>query len=164
MNAQFTLFLAIALSSGGCAATPPVKAPVSATRSAAPAVVLGLLAAGGVGTGIAFMIQASAKDADALAIGDDLTAHYGTCVVRWASYDTKRCSALHEKLEAVDRLHDDAISAFIGGGAAAAGTALFLLWRSPGEKRPKQAAGRNLRLEPMLSPTGGEFLISGSFW
>jgi len=140
-----------------------VKASGSTKRSAAPAVVLGLLAAGGIGSGIGLMIQASAKDADALAIGADLTAHHGTCVVRWASFDTKRCGALHDKLKAVDTLHDAAVGAFIAGGAAAAGTAVYLLWPSPRAKTMQQAAAHDLRLTPILGPTASGLLVSGSF-
>ncbi|MFS8065947.1 MAG: hypothetical protein ACMG6S_06210 [Byssovorax sp.] len=140
-----------------------VKAPGSTKRSAAPAVVLGLLAAGGIGSGIGLMIQASAKDAEALAIGADLTAHYGACVVRWASYDRKRCDQLHGKLEAVDALHDAAVGAFIAGGAAAAGTAVYLLWPSPRDKTMQQAAAHDLRMTPILGPTVSGLLVSGSF-
>ncbi len=140
-----------------------VKAPASSKRSPVPAVVLGLLAAGGIGTGIGLLTLASSKHADALTIGEDLTAHHGTCVVRWASFDTERCAQLQGALVAEDRYHDAAVGAFIAGGAAAAGTAVYLLWPSPRAKSAPPAAARDLRLTPILGPTAGGLLVSGSF-
>jgi hypothetical protein len=148
----------------GSAESPStVRAPVASKRSAAPAVVLGFLAAGGIGTGIGFTAAASSKDAEAAAVGADLTAHHGTCVTRWASYNTKVCADIMQKLDARNTFRDYALGAFIGGGAAAAGTVLYLLWPSPREKEPKQAVARDLRLTPIVSPTGSALFISGAF-
>ena len=142
---------------------PDVNAPGSGKRSAAPAIVLGVLAAAGIGSGIGLLTLASSTRADALAIGADLTAHHGTCVVRWASFDTKRCGALQDKLKAEDTLYDASVGAFIAGGAAAAGTAVYLLWPSPRAKTMQHAAAHDLRLTPILGPTASGLLVSGSF-
>lgn len=145
-------------------ATPPVvKAPASTKRSVAPAVVLGLLAAGGIGTGIGLVAAGSSKNSDATAVRENLIAHHGTCVPDWASFNTKVCADLQDKLEARDTFYNAAIGTFIVGGAAAAGTVLYLLWPSPQEKTPRQAIVRDLRLTPVFSPTGSELLVSGSF-
>jgi hypothetical protein len=145
--------------------TPPpaVTPPVSSKRSVAPAVVLGLLAAGGIGTGIGFTAAASSKDAQAAAVAADLTAHYGTCVTQWASYNTKVCADIKQKLDARNTFEDVALGAFIGGGVAAASTVLYLLWPAPKDTTPKQAVARDLRLTPIVSPTGGTLFISGAF-
>lgn len=140
-----------------------VKAQVSSRRSVAPAVVLGLLAAGGIGSGIGFLAAASSKDSEATAVRTDLTENHGTCVTQWASYATKPCADLRNKLEARDRYNNVAIGTLIGGGAAAAGTILYLLWPSPKEKTPERSVARDLRLTPVLGPAGNALLISGSF-
>ena len=140
-----------------------VTPPVSSRRSVAPAVVLGLLAAGGIGTGIGFTAAASSKDAEAAAVLAELTAHHGTCVTKWASYATKPCADIKQKLDARNTFQDVALGAFIGGGAAAAGTVLYLLWPSSREKAPNQAVVRDLRLTPIVSPTGSTLFISGAF-
>lgn len=144
---------------------PPsaVKAPVSTKRSVAPAVVLGLLAAGGIGTGIGFLAAGTSKNSDATAVREGLLARHGTCVPEWASFNTKVCADLQDKIKARDRFYNVAIGTFIGGGAAAAGTVLYLLWPSSREKETKQAVARDLRLTPIVSSTGSELFITGSF-
>ena len=150
---------------------PPawVKLPTEGTasgstkRSAAPAVVLGLLAAAGIGTGIGFMTLSSSKGSDADAISSMITAQHGACVARWGSFQPIPCANLEEKLNERDLFHNVAVGAFIGGGAAAAGTVLYLLWPSSREKTPRQAVARDMRLMPILSQTGSAFLLTGSF-
>ena len=135
----------------------------SSKRSAAPAVVLGLLAAGGIGTGIGFMALASANHTDALAIGADITAKHGACVSRWGSFLPKQCAQLQSALSAEDNHHDAAVGAFIAGGVAAAGMAVYLLWPSPRAKTAPPAAAHDLRFTPILGPIAGGVLVSGSF-
>jgi hypothetical protein len=150
---------------------PPawVKLPTEGTasgstkRRAAPAVMLGLLGAAGIGTGIGFIALSSSKGSDANAIGSMITAQHGACVSRWGSFQPIPCANLKEKLKERDLFHDVAVGALIGGGAAAAGTVLYLLWPSPQEKTTKQSVARDLRLTPLLSRTGSAFLLTGSF-
>ena len=164
MNVRFTLALAVSLLSGGCAAMPPsaVKATVPPARPVAPAVVLGL-AAGAISTGAGFMGAASSKISDETAVRETLTAHHGTCNPRWASFNTRVCADIEAMHDAGDAFHNVALGAFLGGGAAVVGTGLYLLWPSPQQTTPKPALARDLRLTPVLSPTGSELLISGSF-
>jgi len=150
---------------------PPawVKLPTEGTasgstkRSAAPAVVLGLLAAAGIGTGIGFMTLSSSKGSDADAISSMITTQHGACVARWGSFQPIPCANLEEKLNERDLFHNVAVGALIGGGAAAAGTVLYLLWPSSREKTPRQAVARDMRLMPILSQTGSAFVLTGSF-
>jgi len=139
------------------------KEPVSIKRSVAPAVVLGLLAAGGIGSGIGLMTLSSSKGSDADAVASMITAQHGTCVSRWGSFEPKPCADLEEKLKARDMFHNVAVGAFIGGGAAAAGTVLYLLWPSPRAKTPAPFVARDIRLTPILGPVGNGLLVSGSF-
>jgi hypothetical protein len=140
-----------------------VTASGSTKRSAAPAVVLGLLAAAGIGSGIGFMALSSSKGSEADAVSSMITAQHGACVSRWGSFQPKPCADLEEKLKARVLFHNVAVGAFIGGGAAAAGTVLYLLWPSPQEKTAKQSVARDLRLTPILNRTGSAFLLTGSF-
>jgi hypothetical protein len=73
------------------------------------------------------------------------------------------CADLKQKLDDRNMFQDVALGAFLGGGAAAAGTVLYLLWPSPQEKTTKQSVARDLRLTPILSRTGSAFLLTGSF-
>jgi hypothetical protein len=125
--------------------------------------MLGLLGAAGIGTGIGFIALSSSKGSDANAIGSMITAQHGACVSRWGSFQPIPCANLKEKLKERDLFHDVAVGALIGGGAAAAGTVLYLLWPSPQEKTTKQSVARDLRLTPLLSRTGSAFLLTGSF-
>ena len=145
--------------------TPPsaVTPAVFSKRSVAPAVVLGLLGAAGIGTGIGVTAAASANHADALAIGADITAKHGACVSRWGSFLPKQCAQLQSALSAEDRHHDAAVGAFIAGGVAAAGAAVYLIWPSPQAKTMQHAATHDLRLTPILGPIASGLLVSGSF-
>jgi hypothetical protein len=84
-------------------------------------------------------------------------------VTKWASYNTKVCADIKQKLDARNTFQDVAVGAFIAGGAAVAGTAVYLLWPSPRAKTMQHAAARDLRLTPVLGPTSSGLLVSGSF-
>jgi hypothetical protein len=135
----------------------------STTRSAAPAVVLGLLGATAIGTGIGFIALSSSKGSDADVISSMITAQHGACVSRWGSFQPIPCANLEEKLNERDLFHHVAVGALIGGGVAVAGTAVYLLWPSPRAKTRQHAAARDLRLTPILGPTSSGLLVSGSF-
>jgi hypothetical protein len=141
---------------------PPPEAPVP-RKSVAPAVVLGVLAAAGIGSGIGFMVLSGTRKSEALALGSALAAKHGGCVPQWASFDATLCSSIQDKLKADDTFHDIAVGALSAGGAAAAGTVLYLLWPSPRAKTSDQSAARDLRLTPIFGPTGNGLLVSGSF-
>jgi hypothetical protein len=140
-----------------------VKPPES-RRSAAPAVVLGLLAAGGIGTGIGLRVLSASIRSQAVALGSAITTppNYGWCVPQWLSYD-QRCPALQNKIDAEARYYNIATGTFIAGGAAAAGTILYILWPSPRPKAAVLSAAHAVRLTPILGPTGSGLLVSGSF-
>jgi hypothetical protein len=154
--------LAAAGTTGAAQSTADVR-PSESRRNVAPAVVLGVLAAGAVGTGIGLMTAAGSKYADADAVVKMIEAVYGTCVSRWASFNPKLCGDLQDKYKAGNTFHNVAVGTFIGGGAAAAGTALYLLWPSPGAKPTGQGFAHDIRLTPILGSTTSGLLVSGSF-
>jgi hypothetical protein len=146
--------------------TGPVK-PLSegeasgAKRSVVPAVVMGVLAGGGIASGIGLMALSASKLSDAAAAQSALFATYGGCRPGLSNFDAKACGDLHNKLQAADRFQDAAVGVFIVGGVAAVGTALYLLWPAP--KTTGQAAVHDIRLTPILGPTSHGFLLSGAF-
>jgi hypothetical protein len=140
--------------------TRAAKSPES-KRSVVPAVVLGVLAVGGIGSGIGFTAAWSSNNSSANNVASVVMVEKGSCVSTWDSYIPKLCASLQSKLNAATTYGNVAIGTFIAGGAAAAGTALYLLWPSPRAAEPSVA--RDLRLTPMLGPTGGGLLVSGQF-
>ncbi len=145
--------------------TPPAKPPEPprSKRSVVPPVVLGVLAAGWIGTGIAFEVVASSKYSAGGTLGALITARHGTCIPNVGGYDYLYCPGLQSDLHAYVTFGDAAVPAFIAGGAAAAGTALYLLWPSPRANTAGPAAFRDIRLTPILGPTGNGLLVSGQF-
>ena len=131
---------------------PPPPEP---KRSVVPAVVLGVLAAGGIGSGIGLMSLSSARSAEADAVRSMIVANYGSCVSHWLSFSPKPCVALQDNLHAADTFHNVSVGTFIAGGAAAAGTVIYLLW--PQHRREE------IRLTPVLAPTTTGLLVAGSF-
>ena len=157
------LVLVLALGAAACSPSlpPPTVAsptrPPDPKRSVGPAVALAVLAAGGMGSGIGFAVVSSSNKSGAADLRAYITAHSGTCIPNVASYAYDKCPALQGKLNAYVMFGDAAVGAFVVGGAAAAGTALYLLWPSP---RPKTG---DVRLMPILGPTGSGLLVFGQF-
>src|SRR5262249_47294917 len=125
-----------------------VKPPVS-KRSVVPAVVLGVLAAGAIGTGIGATVAWSSNNSAAYKAGAVLNSEFGGCVSHWASYDPKQCANIQNKLDAAQTYGNVAVGTFIVGGAAAAGMVLYLVWPSPQAKTPGQVSAPRVRLTPI---------------
>jgi hypothetical protein len=147
----------------GVMAPSVAEPPEPSRRSVAPAVVLGVLAAGGIASGIAFARLSASNYADAEAVEAALTASRASCVSGTLSYDAKLCSDLQAKANAYVTFHNVAVGAFIAGGAAAAGTALYLLWPAASANKTNRSVVHDVRLMPILSPTGNGLLVSGRF-
>ena len=138
-----------------------VQPPV-VKRSVVPAVVLGVLAAGGIGAGIGLRVLSASVKSQAVALGSAITAVPGSCVPQWLSYD-KRCPTLQNELKTEDTYYNVATGTFIAGGAAAAGTLLYLLWSSLPPNTAGPSVVREIRLAPMLGPTASGLWVSGAF-
>lgn len=130
--------------------TRAAKSPES-KRSVVPAVVLGVLWAGGIGSGIAFGLVSF--NVDLLLARSIIVARHGTCMPNVGGYDARWCPELQREVNAYVTFADASIGAFVVGGAAAVATALYLLWPSP----------RDIRLAPILSPSARGLVVSGSF-
>jgi hypothetical protein len=137
-------------------------APPDSKRSAGPAVALGVLAAGAIGAGVAFQVEAASYKSSASALATSITSNHGACNPLYDNYDFVYCPVLLAKSNASTTFQGAATGAFIAGGAAAGGAAVYLLWPSPRAKTAAPTAARSLRLAPMLG-TGNGLLVSGQF-
>jgi len=134
---------------------PPMNA--HSHRSIVPAIVGGGLVLAGAAVGTVFLVSAnsSQKDADRLksTLPGDNACGAGTPYV-------KECAALHDKNSDIDRARTIEIVGYSVAGAAAIGTAVYLLWpRSHSHERT------SLTLHPTLAitPSATNFALSGRF-
>jgi hypothetical protein len=140
--------------------TPTVKPPAS-KRSVVPAVALGALAAAGIGSGIAFGLVSFNQDL--VLPGSIISAQRGSCIPNVDSYDARWCPQLLREVHVWVTYGNVAAGSFIVGGAAAAATALYLLWPSSSATTPGPSVARDLRLTPIVGPTGNGLVVSGRF-
>ena len=139
-----------------------VKPPVS-KRSVVPAVVLGVLAAAGIGTGIGATVAWSSNNSAAHQAAVALNSEFGGCNPQYVSYDPKQCANIQNKLDAAQTYGNVAVGTFIVGGATAAGMVLYLVWPSPQAKKPGQISAPRVWLTPIVGPTNHGLILSGSF-
>ncbi|HYQ45391.1 MAG TPA: PEGA domain-containing protein [Polyangiaceae bacterium] len=128
-------------------------------RSIVPAIVGGGLVLAGAAVGTVFLVSAnsSQKDADQLksSLPDGNACGAGTPYV-------EQCAALHDKNSDIDRARTLEIVGYSVAGAAAVGTAVYLLW-------PRSHSHEQARLPLHLSPTlavapgATNFALSGRF-
>jgi hypothetical protein len=94
-------------------------------RSLVPVFVGGGIAVAGVAVGVAFLLSANSSQSDANRIAGGLM---GTYPCGAGTPYAAECSALHDKNSAIDRARTVEGVGFAVAGAAAVGTAVFLLW------------------------------------
>lgn len=138
-------------------APPPDAPPPKGGRSAAPALVMGSLAAASAGVGVALLVVAGNKRSDVLNLDTTIGKDGGSCT---GSMTDPRCEDLTRSARAVDTLQSVAIGAFVGAGALAAGALTYLLWPAP---EAKQAGSAALRAAPVASAGLGGLVLSGTF-
>lgn len=139
-------------------AVPP-NLDQSSSRSIVPAIVGGGLVVAGATVGVVFLLSANSaqKDADEIAgsLGGSNACGAGT------PFEAS-CARLHDKNVDIDRARTIEVVGFAVAGAAALGTAAYLLW-------PQSASTAEARSRPSLLPTfavgpGGSSLgLSGRF-
>jgi len=133
-------------------------------RSIVPAIVGGGLVAAGAAVGVVFLLSAnsSQKDADQLQAG--LPAEPNVCGS--GTPHTDQCAELHDKNSDIDRARTIEIVGFSVAGAAAVGTAVYLLWpRSHASARVSTSTSIASTLTPTVAITPGasNFGLSGRF-
>ncbi len=136
-------------------------------RSIVPALVGGGLVAAGAAVGVVFLLSgnSSQKDADQLRSSLPEPNACGTGTPHAAD-----CAALHDKNSDVDRARTIEIVGFSVAGAAAVGTALYLLWPrshsyAHANTRTNTQANTSSTFSPTfaISPGATNFGLSGRF-
>jgi len=103
--------------------------------------------------------MAAGKRSDAQAESTLIVNGHQSCVSGAKNFDTSRCGEVHDKAQAYATFHNVAVGAFLAGGVAAAGTALYFLWPT----RPASSAVQQLRVIPAFGANDGGVIVSGSF-
>lgn len=128
-------------------------------RGVLPGLALGAVAAVGIGGGVAFLAMSAGKKSDAQTESALIVKGRQSCVGGAKNFDTARCGELHDKAQAYATFHNVAVGAFVAGGVAAAGTALYFLLPT----RPATSVGQALRVTPVFGAREGGLLAAGSF-
>ena len=145
--------------------TTVVREVQARRRSLAPGLALAGVAVIGVGGGVGFLSASSSKKTEAESARTTLLAAHQSCVSGAPNFAGQQsCSALASKFKADDTFHDAAVGAFIVGGAAAVGTAVYFLWPAKRPGPTAQGALRGIHVTPVIAgPKDGGILLSGSF-
>jgi hypothetical protein len=143
------------------AMAPPAAAPdAPRKRSRVPVLVGAAVAGAGVAVGSALAIAASSRGGGAASTRISIEARSGgnpaACSNPLPSLAAD-CASLQGALSSQDALANAALGTFLGAGAVAAVTGVYLLW--PASKRA--AAALPVSVEPVASGRGGGFAVSG---
>lgn len=137
-------------------APPPVQE--ASRRSIVPAIVGGGLVVAGAAVGVAFLISGNSSQKDADALQQTLAAP-NACGA--GSPYAADCAALHDKNSKVDTARTVEVIGFSVAGAAAIGTAVYLLWP---HSRPAGADSAALWTPTFaVAPGVGSIGLSGRF-
>jgi len=133
----------------------PPQLDQSSPRPLAPAIVGGGLVVAGAAVGVAFMLSANSSQDDANQIKAGLQ---GSNPCGAGTPYSAQCSALHDKNSSIDSARTLEIVGFSVAGAAAIGTAVYLLW-------PHTEAKAARAIAPTLAfgPGGSSVGLAGRF-
>ena len=137
-------------------APPPIEGP-RAHRSVAPAIVGGGLIAAGAAVGVVFLLSGNASQKDANALSDK-HPEPNACGPGTPFLDD--CSALHKKNSDIDTARTVEVIGFSVAGAAAIGTAAYLLWPRSHAATPD---GGQWLPTFAVAPGAGSIGLSGRF-
>lgn len=136
---------------------PPMSHP--SHRSIVPAIIGGGLVAAGAAVGVVFLVSANSSQKDADKLRADLSDP-NACGP--GSPNASGCAALHDKNSDIDRARAIEIVGFSVAGAAAVGTAVYLLW--PHHQSSTQASlSGGLTPSFAITPGATNFALSGRF-
>lgn len=137
---------------------PPVNS--HSHRSIVPAIVGGSLVAAGAAVGVVFLLSANSSQKDADQLRSTLPSSPNTCGT--GTPYVAECATLHDKNSDIDRARTIEIVGFSVAGAAAFGTALYLLWP---HSHSTSHASVSHTVTPVLAITPGasNFGLSGRF-
>lgn len=144
--------------SGLLAPPPTPKADSGKRRSIVPLVVGGGAALIGIGLGVGFRVAASSSHSRF----EKLQSRLGADGCGPNSDNTSDCSELRDAVETTDFRRNFSTGAFVVGGAAAIGTAVYWFWpRSDTSTAGSGAKG--LRFSGGVAPGGGAIWLRGDF-
>ncbi|APR85360.1 Hypothetical protein A7982_10709 [Minicystis rosea] len=139
------------------ASAAPPPSPPAAHRSAAPAIVMGSVAAVGIGLGVAGMVIAAGKRGTA---GDLQTSLGGGSSACAGASPPAACAALESAWGSAQTFQNLGLWSFVGAGLATAGTLVYVLWPAP---KAQPATGLSVRVVPTVGAGTSGVLVSGTF-
>ena len=130
----------------------------SSSRSMVPAVVGGGLVIAGAAVGVGFLLAGNSRQHDLNNASDALVAKGGNDACSVGTVYASDCAALHDHSKAVDRDRAIEVTGFVVAGAAAVGTAVYLLW-------PHSSATTSRSVTPSFAilPGAGTVGLAGRF-
>ena len=128
-------------------------APSGPRRSLVPGLVLGGAAVAGLGAGIALVVAANGKKADAAAMRVQIP--FGGC-----DTTTPACAALEDTARSAGTLSNAALWTLLGSGVAAAGAVTYFLWPAP---KATSSTGAVLHVLPTGGVSGLGLSATGTF-
>jgi hypothetical protein len=137
--------------------TTPPPSHHSSKRSIVPALVGGGLVAAGAAVGVVFLLSANSSQKDADQLRSTLP---GSNACGTGTPYVTDCAVLHDKNSDIDRARTIEIVGFSVAGAAAVGTALYLLWP---HSRSHASAASGFSPTLAIAPHATSFGLSGRF-
>jgi hypothetical protein len=122
-----------------------------------PLIVLGGIAAAGLATGAGLFVAGNGKLSTAEDLHKGVVDAHGSCVPGASNFDA-RCAEIDKVSTSADTLHRVGFGVMVGGGVAAVGAVVYLLWPSS-----KPTTGMNVRVLPVATTSGGGLFASGNF-
>jgi hypothetical protein len=136
---------------------PGVPTAPLAARSMAPVVVLGGIAAVGLAAGVAVFVAGNGKLSTAEGLHKGILDAHRSCVPGASNFDA-RCADVDSVSASADTFHRIGVGAMVGGGAAAIGAVVYLLWPSS-----TPTTGATVRVLPVATTSGGGLFATGNF-
>jgi tetratricopeptide (TPR) repeat protein len=141
----------------------PVETGSDAPKKKNVIIIIGgaMVSVAAVATGIGLTVAANSASDDALAqrkVLFDRKAPFCNAYLPSDNITADQCKALHEALSDKDSYTNTAVVAYVIGGLAAAGTAVYALWPAP-----KNRKSTVVRPVPVVTGREGGLWITGTF-
>jgi hypothetical protein len=127
---------------------PPSFVEPPSSRSAVPAVIGGGLVVAGAAVGVVFMLAGNSKQNDVNDANAALSVMGGSNACSAGTSYGDLCAKIHDDTKAIDRDRALEVTGFVVAGAAAIGTAVYLLW-------PHSVASAARGISPTFSASRG---------
>lgn len=140
---------------------PPTKVIKESQTWRTPVIFAGIgLGVAGIGTGVGFLVAASAKHADAVDLAGQISFDRATNETLCPASSTDgRCAELSELQSQRDTFGKIAMAGFIVGGVAAVGTTILAITTASGKTSTAAPKKKSL----LVLPAPGGVLVQGTF-